>query len=267
MSKTIPPAPRRYGSINGLGLATLMEREIMRFMKVAAQTLVAPLVSTILFMMVFTLALGRTASPLAGVSYPEFLGPGLIMMAVLSNAFQNSSSSLVIAKVQGNAVDFLMPPLSATELAIAFIGGAAARGLLVGFVGSLALLPFADLRPAHIEAVIYFALLAGVMFGAIGLIGGIWAEKFDHIAAVTNFVVTPLTFLSGTFYSIERLPGPLAEFAHWNPVFLLIDGFRYGFVGVADGDVAFGAIVALLVTAALCFWAWALLKSGYRLRA
>lgn len=266
MSNSTVPAPRRYGALNRLGLVTLLEREIMRFLKVAAQTLVAPLVSTVLFMLVFKLALGRTISPLPGVGYAEFLAPGLVMMAILSNAFQNSSSSLVIAKIQGNAVDFLMPPLSALELTIAFIGGAAMRGLLVGLVGIAVVAPMADMRPDHVWAVLYFATMAAVLFGAIGLISGIWADKFDHIAAVANFIITPLTFLSGTFYSVDALPGLLGTLGHWNPVFFLIDGFRYGFVGVADGDLAIGAAISFALAAGVSVWAYLVLKSGYRLR-
>ena len=260
-------APRRYGPINWLGLQTLLTREIMRFIKVSAQTLVAPLVSTVLFMAVFALALGANASPFAGVRYVDFLAPGLLMMAMLNNAFANSSSSLVIAKVQGNSVDFLMPPLSAAELTVAFLGGAAARGILVGLIGAAILAPFAHIVPKEPLAAIYFGVIASVMFAAIGLIGGIWSEKFDHIAAVTNFVVTPLTFLSGTFYSIDMLPAPFAQIGHWNPVFFLIDGFRFGFTGHADGDVWIGAGVTFAISAALCVTCWLMLRAGYRLKA
>lgn len=259
--------PRRYGAINGLGLATLVRREVMRFLKVSAQTVVAPLVSTVLFMMVFALAfLGRDWGA-TSLPYVDGLAPGLVMMAIISNAFQNASSSIVIAKVQGNAVDFLMPPLSALELAIAFITGAATRGLLVGLVGVLAVSPFADVTPHNAFIALYFAVAASVIFGAIGLLGGIWADKFDHLAAVTNFVVTPLTFLSGTFYSIDALPEPFATIGHWNPVFFLIDGFRAGFIGHADAPLPLGFALSFAMAAALSYACWAVLKSGYRLKA
>jgi ABC-2 type transport system permease protein len=189
------------------------------------------------------------------------------MLGVINNAFANSSSSIIIAKVQGNATDFLMSPLSALELAAAFIGGAAARGVLVGVMTALALAPFADLTPAHWAAVAYFGVTASVLFGALGLIGGVWADKFDKLATVTNFIILPLTFLSGTFYAIDALPEPLRSIGHYNPVFLLIDGFRYGFTGVADGAPLWNALGALACAAGLCVAAWAVLRSGWKLKA
>jgi len=258
---------RRYGAVNWVGLQTLAGREVKRFMKVAAQTVIAPLVSTILFMMVFSLAFGDRPWGASDRPYVDGLAAGLIMMSVLSNAFQNSASSIVIAKIQGNSVDFLMPPLSAVELTIAFVFGAAVRGLLVGLASLIAVAPFANIMPANVFALIYFAVAASVIFGAIGLIGGIWADKFDHIAAVTNFIVTPLTFLSGTFYSIDTLPEPFRTISHWNPVFFLIDGFRFGLIGAHDASLTIGVSVSAGLALGLCWISWAMLKSGYRLRA
>lgn len=260
-------APRTYGAINWLGLWTLYLKEVRRFLKVAMQTVLAPVVSTLLFMMVFALAVGQGRGDILGVHYNEFVAPGLIMMALLSNAFANSSSSLVQAKLMGSSVDFLMPPLSPSELTAAFLGGALTRGVIVALASLLACAPFANMAPDHWWAVFYFGLMAALMFAAIGIIGGLWSEKFDHIAAVTNFVVTPLTFLSGTFYSTAMLPEPFATFSHWNPVFHLIDGFRYGFIGAADGDVATHIWWTFAVTAGLCVWAWVLVRRGYRLKA
>jgi len=260
-------APRRYGAVNWLGLQTLLTREIMRFVKVSGQTLVAPLISTILFMSVFPLAFGANASPFPGVRYVDFLAPGLLMMAILNNAFANSSSSLMIAKVQGNSVDFLMPPLSSGELAVAFLGGAAVRGVLVGLIGVAILAPFVHVVPRLPVAAAFFGITASIMFAAIGLITGIWSEKFDHIAAVTNFAITPLTFLSGTFYSINRLPQPFASIGHVNPVFFLIDGFRYGFTGHSVGDPLVGGAVTAAIAAVLCVTCWLMLRAGYRLKA
>ena len=265
-----PPVARRYSGMNWLGLQTLVAREIKRFMKVAAQTLIAPLMTTILYVAVFALALGGTGgrtSPVGDVSYLDFLAPGLIMMGIINNAFQNASSSLIIAKIQGNSVDFLMPPLSALELTIAFIGGAAARGILVGIASAIAVSPFAHVLPQHWWAVGVFIFSASVIFGAIGLLCGIWADKFDHLAAATNFIVTPLTFLSGTFYSVTALPEPFRSVAHWNPVFFLIDGFRYGFIGHADGALGIAAVVSVLAAVALSALCWAVLRSGWRLKA
>ncbi|TPW05420.1 MAG: antibiotic transport system permease protein [Alphaproteobacteria bacterium] len=262
-----PLRARRYSGMNWVGLRTLFEREIRRFLKVSAQTLIAPLITTILYISVFALALGGRGAPIGGVAYIDFLAPGLIMMGVINNAFQNASSSLIIAKIQGNSVDFLMPPLSALELTIAFIGGAAARGIIVGLASLVAIAPFADLAPDHWWAVLLFIAAASVIFGAIGLLGGVWADKFDHLAAVTNFIITPLTFLSGTFYSINGLPEPIRDVAHYNPVFLLIDGFRYGFIGHADGPIVWAAAVSVALAAILSTACWALIKSGWRLKA
>jgi ABC-2 type transport system permease protein len=251
--------------VNWLGLQTLIQREVQRFLKVGAQTVFAPLIQTLLFMLVFSLVRGG-AWPGTERAYADGLAAGLVMMSILSNAFQNSSSSIVIAKVQGNAVDFLMPPLSALELTIAFIVGAAARGLLVGLASLVAVAWLANVIPAHPLVALYYAIVASMIFGAIGLLGGIWADKFDHLAAVTNFVIVPLTFLSGTFYSTAILPEPIRTLSHYNPVFSLIDGFRYGFIGHADAPLLMGAAISGALALALCWASWAMLKSGYRLR-
>ena len=270
--RTTPPAlaSRHYGAVNWLDLQTLVWREIRRFLKVGAQTVFAPLIQTLLFMLVFSLVRGgdwpgtaETGHPRA---YADGLAAGLVMMSILSNAFQNSSSSLVIAKVQGNAVDFLMPPLSALELTIAFIVGAAARGLLVGFASLVAVAWLANIMPVHPLVALYYAVVASVIFGAIGLLGGIWADKFDHLAAVTNFIIVPLTFLSGTFYSTSILPEPVRTISHYNPVFSLIDGFRYGFIGHHDAPLLLGAATTGALALALSYASWAMIKSGYRLR-
>lgn len=262
---TGPIASRRYGAVNWLGLKTLIAREIQRFLKVGLQTVFAPLVQTLLFMLVFSLV--RDGDwPGTTRAYADGLAAGLVMMSILSNAFQNSSSSIVIAKVQGNAVDFLMPPLSALELAIAFIVGAATRGLIVGLASIIAVSWLANVTPMYPLIALYYAIVASLIFGAIGLMGGIWADKFDHIAAVTNFIIVPLTFLSGTFYSTSILPEPIRTLSHYNPVFSLIDGFRYGFIGHADAPLLTGAILSGALALALCWASWAMLKSGYRLR-
>ncbi len=263
--ETVTLGSRKYGAINWIGLQTLIQREVQRFLKVGAQTVFAPLIQTLLFMMVFSLVRGGDW-PGTTRAYVDGLAAGLVMMSILSNAFQNSSSSIVIAKVQGNAVDFLMPPLSALELTIAFIVGAAARGMLVGLASLIAVSWLANIMPAHPLVALYFALVASVIFGAIGLLGGIWADKFDHLAAVTNFIIVPLTFLSGTFYSTSILPEPIRSISHYNPVFSLIDGFRYGFIGHSDAPLLLGAAITGGLALALSWGCWAMLKSGYRLR-
>ncbi len=262
---------RRFGAVNWLGLQTLLEKEVRRFLKVSFQTIVAPVISTLLFLVVFMQAIGAGRADIDGVPYVEFLAPGLVMMAILTNAFANSSSSIIIGKVQGSIVDVLMPPLSASELSVAFVVGAAARGLLVGAVTAATSAFFmmgspAPMQIAHPLAILYFSTIAAIMFGMLGVIGGVWADKFDQLAAVNNFVITPLTFLSGTFYAVRALPEPFLTVSHFNPVFYLIDGFRYGFTGAAEASIALGAAVSLGVTMALGVWSYLLLKSGYKLK-
>ena len=262
---------RRFGAVNWLGLWTLYVKEVRRFLKVAFQTVIAPVISTLLFLIVFTQAFGAARPDIAGVPFIEFLAPGLVMMAVLTNAFTNSSSSLIISKVQGSIVDVLMPPLSAAELTVAFVAGAATRGLLVGLVTAVTSAAFmaangAAMGVASLGAIVYFSLAAAIVFAMLGVLGGIWADKFDQLAAVTNFVITPLTFLSGTFYAVNALPEPFRTVSHFNPVYYMIDGFRSGFTGVAEANVAVGVAVTaglMIVLGAACY---ALLKSGYKIK-
>jgi ABC-2 type transport system permease protein len=254
MAPARPPSPPRvYGAVNWLGLQTLVLREVRRFAKVHTQTIAAPVVTTLLFLAVFVLALGPNVAGAAGVSFAEFLAPGLIMMAMTQNAFANTSSSLVIAKVQGNIVDSLMPPLSPAELVVGFAAGGIVRGLVVGLVTAAALLPFVPLSVHSAGWIVYNGFMASALLSLLGIAGGVWSEKFDHIAAVTNFVVTPLAFLSGTFYTVDRLPEPWHLMALANPFFYMIDGFRYGFIGHADAHPWTGAAVLLAANAFLRF--------------
>ena len=269
MSQTDIPLirdPRRFGAVNWIGLWTLYRKEVLRFLKVAFQTVLAPVVTTLLYIVVFTIALAGQRAAVDGVPYPEFLAPGLIMMAILSNAFQNSASSLLISKVQGNDVDFLMPPLSTIELAAGFILGAATRGVLVALVTALTLIFFIDIRPDHWWAVLYFGFGASFLLSILGVIGGLWAQKFDHMAMVQNFIMLPLVFLSGSFYSISRLPEAFQTANFFNPVFYVIDGFRYGFTGHADGDVLIGATIVGVANLVMLFVTIRLLQSGWRLK-
>ena len=261
--------PRKYGAVNWLGMWTLCLRETRRFWKVGMQTLFAPVVSSLLMLFVFKLAFNAGGAQVGGVAFETFLAPGVVMMAILNNAFANTSSSLIIAKVQGNSVDFLMPPLSPVELTIGFLSGAVTRGVLVGAVTYAAvwIMQITPFTVANLFAVLYFALVASLLMGAVGLLGGIWADKFDHMAAVQNFVIMPLTMLSGTFYPIGRLPEPFVTISHFNPFFQIIDGFRYGFTGHAEGNLWLGAGMSGAITLALCVWCWALLKRGYKLKA
>jgi ABC-2 type transport system permease protein len=261
------PQPRIIGRVNWVGLWTLTSKEVHRFLKVATQTVAAPVITTLLFYAIFALALGGTTRQAAGVPFLQFLAPGLIMMAMAQNAFANTSSSLMIAKVQGNIVDVLMPPLSPAELAVGYVLGGIARGLLVGTVTWVAIRIFVPVDPIHPGYVLFHALAASTLLAMLGAIGGIWSEKFDHIAAVTNFVVTPLSFLSGTFYSLDRLPESWQFVAHLNPFFYMIDGFRYGFIGASDGTLGIGILVMIAVDVALATLLLRMLATGYKLKA
>ena len=260
------PAVRQIGRVNTMGLWTLYQKEVRRFLNVYTQTLLAPVVTTLLFLAIFTLALGRSGRMVAGVDFASFLAPCLIMMAMVQNAFANLSSSLVSAKVQGNIVDILMPPLSPAELALGLVGGGITRGLVVGLVVLLAMSLFVPIAVHSLAPILFHAVMATMMLALLGLIGGIWAEKFEHISAVTNFVITPFAFLSGTFYSIDRLPDLWRGVALFNPFLYMIDGFRYGFIGHADTSLAVGVVVMLAVNGALWLLALRMLATGYRLK-
>jgi len=257
---------RHFGAVNWLGVWTLYLKEVKRFWKVAMQTLAAPIITTLLFLVIFTVALGGLRPDINGVPFASFLAPGLVMMAIVQNAFANSSSSLLVAKVQGNIVDILMPPLSPGELTIGIAMGGMTRGVFVGlgtYLGMLFIIPF---QVHDIWAVIFYAFNASLLMALIGLLGGIWAEKFDHLATITNFVITPLSFLSGTFYSVEQLP-PLAHtFTQFNPFFFMIDGFRYSLTGHSEGNLLIGGTT--LVVLNIIFWivSYVLLRKGYRIK-
>ena len=257
---------RRFGRVNWLGLWTLALRETRRFLAVWTQTIAAPLVTAGLFLTVFSLAIGAGRGPVMGVDFTLFLAPGILMMTVIQNAFANTSSSLVISKVQGNIVDTLMPPLSPGELVLGFLAGGAARGLMVAAVITLALWPTLGMVPAHPLWLALICLLGACMLGALGLVAGIIANKFDQIAAITNFIVIPLAFLSGTFYSLEALPGWMQTVSHLNPVFYLIDGARHGYLGVSDSNPVLGLAVVLGTTVALAGLAWWWFRIGYRMK-
>ena len=244
LDAVLPPQPRDYHGINWVGLQTLYVREVRRFIKVGMQTLAAPVVTALLYMLVFVVAVGG-GREVHGVAYGTFVAPGLIMMQILSNAFANSSSSLLQGKFNGLMGDFITPPLSPLEHLIGFGAGAATRGLFVGAISLVAVLPFARLPVAEPWAVVYFGVSAAMIMGFLGIMAGLWAEKFDHMAAVTNFIIMPMTFLSGTFYLVEKLPEPFRTFSKFNPIFYLIDGFRYGFVGRAEGSLVVGAALTV----------------------
>ena len=257
---------RRFGRVNWLGLAALADREIRRFLVVWTQTLLAPLVTAGLFLAVFALAIGPMRGEVLGVPFLNFLAPGILMMTVIQNSFANTSSSIVISKVQGNIVDTLMPPLSALELVLGYLAGGVVRGLVVGMVIIAALALVLGQGVAHPLWLLAFLALGAGLLGALGVAAGIISNKFDQIAAITNFIVVPLSFLSGTFYSIASLPPTLEALSRLNPVFYLIDGARYGMIGASDAPPMMGLAVvgaAFLLVSALC-WHW--FRIGYRLK-
>lgn len=258
--------PRPCGTVNWIGWRSLYMKEVRRFLNVATQTVMAPVVTTLLFLAIFTLALGRAVETVNGVPFAVFLAPGLIVMAMVQNAFANTSSSLVISKLQGNIVDVLMPPINPVEFVSAYALAGVTRGLVVGLSTGLCMWIFVPFEIANAGLIVYHAVGASLMLSLIGIIGGIWAEKFDHMAAITNFVITPFAFLSGTFYSIERLPEPFYTIAFFNPFFYMIDGFRSGFIGVSDAPAWLGMSIMLGINALLAVAAWRMVATGYKLK-
>jgi ABC-2 type transport system permease protein len=235
-------------------------------MKVGMQTVGAPVLTSLLYMLVFAVATTGARQPIGGVPFVAFVAPGLIMMTVLNNAFANSSSSLLGLKMQSLTQDILTPPLSPGELTLGFTGGAVTRGVMVGVVTWLCVLPFAHIGAAHPWAIAFYGLAACLIMAFTGVLAALWAVKFDHLATVTNFVILPLTFLSGTFYSVDRLPEPFRTATRLNPFFYLIDGFRYGFIGRTEQPLGLGAAYVLALAAALGLLVWRLFATGYRLK-
>jgi ABC-2 type transport system permease protein len=259
-------APREIGAVNWMGLRTHVEKEIRRFLKVGLQTLLAPVVTTLLFLAIFSLALGRSVQVIGGVPFVEFLAPGLIIMAVIQNSYANTVSSMMMSKIQGNIVDVMMPPITPAEFVIGFVMGGLVRGILVAICVGLGVWIFVPLRIFDPALVIFHAVAAASLLSMVGLVTAIIAEKFDHQASVSNFIITPLSFLSGTFYSIERLPPFWHDFAMMNPFFYMIDGFRYGFIGHADAPLSTGVMVMLGLNIGLWVVCHRMVVSGYKLK-
>jgi ABC-2 type transport system permease protein len=254
--------------VNWGGLATLYIKEVRRFFKVQTQTVWAPAITTLLYLVIFTVALGRSGRQVMGVPFADFLAPGLIVMAMMQNAFANASFSLLVGKIQGNIVDYLMPPLSTGELIAGLVGAAVTRAFFVGFAVWLAMLlwPAVSVEVRQPGLLLYFALMGSLLLSFLGLLTSVWAEKFDHAAAVTNFVVTPLSLLSGTFYSVHQLSQGWQAVSHANPFFYIISGFRAGFLGTSDSPLVVGGAVLLLLNIALWALCYALLKSGWKIK-
>ena len=262
-----PGAPVLKG-VNWGGLKTLYIKEVRRFFKVQMQTVWAPAITPLLYLAIFTIALGRGGRTIMGVPFADFLAPGLIVMAMIQNAFANSSFSLLVGKIQGNIVDYLMPPLSTGELIAGLVGASVTRAFLVGFAVWLAMLlwPGVSVDIRRPELVLWFGLMGSLLLSFMGLLTSMWAEKFDHAAAVTNFVVTPLSLLSGTFYSVHQLSPAFQAVSHANPFFYVISGFRAGFLKVSDSPLEVGAVGLLAANVGLWALVYSLLRSGWKIK-
>ncbi|MDR0484192.1 MAG: ABC transporter permease [Alphaproteobacteria bacterium] len=245
---------------------TFLTKEVRRFLKVWGQTVLGPIITTSLYLGVFSLAIGDRVGAVSGVSYAEFLVPGLIMMTLIQNAFANTSSSIMIAKVNGNIVDTLMSPIVASSTVLAYAVGSIVRGLIVGALTLLYVMIFVKIHIHSVFWILFFAITSCLLLGLLGLIAGIISMKFDQLANFTNIVITPLSFLSGTFYSIYKLPVMLQHIIHYNPFFYMIDGFRYGFIGVADSNIMIGAVFMLGLNLVVFLIAYLMWKTGYRIK-
>ncbi|EQB32132.1 ABC transporter permease [Sphingobium ummariense] len=256
-------------AINWAGMRALYRKEVRRFMKVQLQTIWAPAVTTLMFLVIFTVALGGANRQVLGVPFADFIAPGLMIMGMMNNSFANSSFSLLAGKMQGTLIDYLMPPISHAELLFALVAAGVTRAFAVGLAlwVAMALWPGVHVMPAHPWAILWFGLMGAGLTAFIGVLTSIWAEKFDHAAAITNFVIGPMTLLSGTFYSIDRLSPLFQAISQANPFFYAISGFRYGFVAAADGNVLVGSLVLVTLNTALGVLCYMLLKKGWKLKA
>jgi len=257
---------RRFGFINWIGFKSLWFKECNRFLAVWQQTLLSPLVSSLLFLSVLSLALGNNKGDVLGFSFISFLAPGLIAASIITQSFSHSVSSLMIGKIQGNIVDMLYAPLSALEVSMAIIMAAITRSFLIAIISISIFSLIIEIPINNILFIFIFGFLSAFILGSLGFITGLWAEKFDHTATVTNFVVTPLSFLSGVFYSIDKLPQFFQTISYINPFFYMIDGFRYGFLGKSDGSISIGLIYLTILSVIMWYVAFFLYKKGYKIK-
>ena len=257
---------KKFGYINWLGFYTLYKKEVLRFLKVMIQTIISPLVTALLFLMVLSLAIGNERGGALGFPFITFLAPGLIAMQIIQQAFSHTSSSIMIGKIQGNIVDVLYAPLSPSEVTLATILAAVTRSFIIAVVSIIVFKFIIDLQFYNFYFIFIYTFLGSFILGAIGFIVGLWAEKFDNMASATNFIIVPLSFLSGTFYSIQKLPNILQKVSEWNPFFYIIDGFRYGFLGVSDGSLKFGLLYLIILSFLTWFVSYILFKKGYKIK-
>ena len=257
---------RRFGLINWVGAWTLHKKEVLRFLIVWIQTIFSPLISSLLFLLVLSLAIGADRGDILGVPFITFLAPGLISMQVIQQSFSHSSSSFMIGKIQGNILDLLYAPLSAAEVTVSISLAAVTRSVMIAAVSIIVFKLIIKIEITNYLLLVIFTLLSSFILGNIGIIAGLWAEKFDHMATVTNFVIVPLSFLSGTFYSIDRLPEFLQIVSKANPFFYMIDGFRYSFIGQADGSITVGLVYLTILSVVSWFITYLLYKNGYKIK-
>ena len=255
-----------FGYVNWIGFWTLYKKEVLRFLIVVIQTVISPLVTSLLFLLVLSLAVGDQRGEVLGFPFISFLAPGLIAMQVIQQAFSHSSSSIMIGKIQGNIVDILYAPLTAAEITLATNFAACTRSLMIALVSITVFQFIVDLEFYSFFYIFIYTFLGSFILSSIGIIIGLWAEKFDHMASATNFIIVPLSFLSGTFYSVERLPVLLKNISEWNPFFYIIDGFRYGFLGVSDGSIKFGLFYLIILSFLTWFLSYILFKKGYKIK-
>ena len=257
---------RRFGLINWVGAYNLYVKEVYRFFNVWIQTLFSPLISSLLFLSVLSLAIGNERGDVLGFPFISFLAPGLIAMSIIQQSFAHSSSSLMIGKIQGTIIDTLLAPLSAAEVTLAITLAAVTRSIIITIISIVVFFLIIELHIYSILYIFIFAFLGSFILGTLGIIAGLWAEKFDHMASATNFIIVPLSFLSGTFYSINRLPEILKNISEINPFFYIIDGFRFGFLGTADGSIKLGLLYLVALSFVSWFASYILFKRGYKIK-
>ena len=257
---------RRFGLINWIGTYSLFKKEVLRFLTVSGQTLLGPILTSILFLTVISLAIGDQRENVLGVTYIKFLASGLIMMQVIQQSFAHSSSSLMMGKMMGTITDVVHSPLSSSEIVFAITFASAARGILIASVSTLIFIFFIDLSIQNLILWFIYLFLGGLLMGSLGIIVGLYADKFDQMSTVTNFIIVPLSFLSGTFYSIDRLPNFLQIISKYNPFFHMIDGFRYSFIGQLDGSVTFGILILTFLSLLITYFAYILVHKGYKIK-
>jgi len=256
---------RRFG-INWIGVYSLYLKETLRFLTVFGQTIVGPIITAILFLLVISLAIGNERSNVLGVTFIEFLAPGLIAMQIIQQSFSHSSSSLLMGKVMGNIIDLIGAPLSAGEVSLSIILASVSRAVIIAIISVIFFSLIIEIEIKNYFFFILYLFLTSFIMGAAGFIAGLWADKFDHMATVTNFIIVPLSFLSGTFYSIDRLPEFLNKLSYYNPFFHMIDGFRYAFIENLDGSLNFGIIYLSILSFVIWFIAYLLYKKGYKIK-